>query len=576
MRERGLPRNYWDFAAIRTEITKERPETPGTPPVHIVLQVAEALRMMHEEGLERVYQRHAQMAARARRGASELGLSLQCPELGAYSTTLTAIAAPAGVSPKDLRNGMRVRGVLTAGGLGKYKDSAFRIGHMGDIRLGRRRAHADGARRDARGASGRAMKLQTKILAGLAAGVLVGIVARFPGAGALRQVVLALEPLGTVFIRLITMVVVPLVVASLFVGVASLGDVRRLGRIGGKTLAYFAGTTLVAATIGLGAALAARLGEGLDAATRDSLTTEFEQHGTAAAQAAAPTLTQTLLAMIPSNPFAAAAQGDLLPLIVAVCIFGAAATAVTSDGKRAVVSFFEGVNELSMVVIGWLMRLAPAAVFVLIAATVARSRDSTCSAVSLVYCARWWSLALALHVVIAADPRTARFGARLGADRRSSEAVSDALLLAFSTASSNATLPVSMAAARDRLGISNEVVSFVLPLGRDAQQERRGRVQGGDGGVHRAALRRRARAGTAGHDRADVDGGGVRGRRRARQLARDDADRAERHRPGPARGSGDRAGGRRSTARSTCAGATVNTIGNLVGAAWIARSEQPA
>lgn len=130
-----LPRNYWDFAAIRAEITKDCPETPGTPPVHIVLQVAEALRLMHEEGLERVYQRHAQMADRARRGAAELGLALQCPGLGAFSTTLTAIAAPAGVAPKELRNGMRVRGVLTAGGLGKYKDSSFRIGHMGDIRL---------------------------------------------------------------------------------------------------------------------------------------------------------------------------------------------------------------------------------------------------------------------------------------------------------------------------------------------------------------------------------------------------------------------------------------------------------
>jgi aspartate aminotransferase-like enzyme len=130
-----LPRNYWDFGAIRTEISKECPETPGTPPVDIVLQVAEALRLMHEEGLERVYQRHAQMAARAQSGAAELGLALQCPTLGSFSTTLTAIAAPAGVAPKELRNGMRMRGVLTAGGLGKYKDSAFRIGHMGDIRM---------------------------------------------------------------------------------------------------------------------------------------------------------------------------------------------------------------------------------------------------------------------------------------------------------------------------------------------------------------------------------------------------------------------------------------------------------
>ncbi len=130
-----LPRNYWDFAAIRAEVTKENPETPGTPPVDIVLQVAEALRLMHEEGLPNVYQRHAQMAERARRSAAELGLALQCPDLASYSTTLTAIAAPQGVSPKELRNGMRLRGVLTAGGLGKYTESAFRIGHMGDIRL---------------------------------------------------------------------------------------------------------------------------------------------------------------------------------------------------------------------------------------------------------------------------------------------------------------------------------------------------------------------------------------------------------------------------------------------------------
>jgi aspartate aminotransferase-like enzyme len=75
------------------------------------------------------------MAERTRRGAVELGLALQCPALGAYASTLTAIDAPAGISPKELRNGMRLRGVLTAGGLGPYKETAFRIGHMGDIRL---------------------------------------------------------------------------------------------------------------------------------------------------------------------------------------------------------------------------------------------------------------------------------------------------------------------------------------------------------------------------------------------------------------------------------------------------------
>ena len=309
------------------------------------------------------------------------------------------------------------------------------------------------------------MKLQTKILAGLVAGVLVGIVARIPDLGALqrmvRMVVLMVEPLGIMFIRLLTMTIVPLIVASLFVGVASLGDVRRLGRIGGKTLAWFLGSTLIAATIGLGTALAARLGEGLDAATRDSLTTQFEQHGGAAAQVVAPTLTQSLLAMIPSNPFAAAAQGELLPLIVAVCIFGAAATAVHGDGKRAVVSFFDGVNELSMVVIRWLMKLAPAAVFVLIAATVAKSGLDLLRSLAL-YCAVVLA-AMALHVAILLLPAL-RTGAKLGV-MDFLRKTGDVLMLAFSTASSSVALPVSIEAARDRLGISNEVASFVLPTG---------------------------------------------------------------------------------------------------------------
>ena len=305
------------------------------------------------------------------------------------------------------------------------------------------------------------MKLQTKILVGLVAGVLVGGAARISGFGALERVVLTLEPLGIMFIRLLSMTIVPLIVASLFVGVASLGDVRRLGRIGGKTLAWFLGSTMIAATIGLVAALIARLGEGLDPATRDSLTTQFEQHGTAAAQVTSPTLTQTLLAMIPSNPFAAASTGELLPLIVAVCIFGAAATAIHTDGKRAVVGFFDGVNELSMVVIRWLMTLAPTAVFLLIAATVAKSGMDLLRSLAL-YCAVVIGAAV-VHVLVTLVPAL-RIGARLGV-MDFLRKTGDVLMLAFSTASSSVALPVSIEAARDRLGVSNEVASFVLPTG---------------------------------------------------------------------------------------------------------------
>ncbi|MGH7615652.1 MAG: dicarboxylate/amino acid:cation symporter, partial [Gemmatimonadaceae bacterium] len=304
------------------------------------------------------------------------------------------------------------------------------------------------------------MKLERQIGIGFVTGAIVGAASRAAGVDWLRSAVVALEPLGTVFIRSITMVVVPLVVASVFVGVASLGNARSLGRVGGKTLLYFFGTTLAAAIIGLVVALAMHVGGGLSGADRAAL---LDQPGAPAATATAPppTFVQTLIALIPQNPFAAAASGDLLPLIVAVCVFGAAATVVTSDGRRTLVRFFEGVNELCMVVITWLMRLAPTGVFVLIAVTIAKSGFGVLA--HLAEFALVVVVALAAHVVVTLLPAL-RVGARMGI-RDFTRSVSDALVLAFSTASSNATLPVSIAAARDRLHISPDVAGFVLPAG---------------------------------------------------------------------------------------------------------------
>jgi Na+/H+-dicarboxylate symporter len=198
------------------------------------------------------------------------------------------------------------------------------------------------------------MALHTKILAALIAGVAVGAVARLDAFGALHSMVLAAAPVGTIFIRLIGMVVVPLVIASLFVGVASLGDVRRLGRIGGKTLAYFIGTTFAAAIIGCGVALLAGFGPGAGEATVAA----------GSATVANPGLIDTIVSLVPENPFAAAAHGDLLPLIFAVVLFGAAAAVVPGPGRKTVIEFFSGINAIAMVVIGWLMETAPIAVFV--------------------------------------------------------------------------------------------------------------------------------------------------------------------------------------------------------------------
>jgi DAACS family dicarboxylate/amino acid:cation (Na+ or H+) symporter len=309
------------------------------------------------------------------------------------------------------------------------------------------------------------MRLERQIGIGFAGGVIVGALVRATAAQwpPLTAAVVALEPLGTVFIRSITMVVVPLVVASVFVGVASLGNVRALGRVGGKTLLYFLGTTLAAAIIGLVVAVVGRVGQGLSGAERAALLADPNvQSGTTAAIATVPpTIVQTLVGLIPQNPFAAAATGDLLPLIVAVCIFAAAATVTNSDGRQTVVRFFEGVNELSLVVITWLMRLAPAGVFVLIAVTIAKSGLGLLA--RLAEFALVVVLALVVHVGVTLLPAL-RLGARMGV-RQFTRATSDALLLAFSTASSNATLPVSIAAARDRLQISPDVVGFVLPAG---------------------------------------------------------------------------------------------------------------
>jgi aspartate aminotransferase-like enzyme len=130
-----LPRNYWSFADIRRETTKQRPETPGTAPVHLVLQVAEALRMIHEEGLAAVCRRHELMSARVIQGAADLGLELQCPALERRTVTVTGISAPAGIAPGQIRDALKARGILTAAGMGPYVETAFRIGHMGDIRM---------------------------------------------------------------------------------------------------------------------------------------------------------------------------------------------------------------------------------------------------------------------------------------------------------------------------------------------------------------------------------------------------------------------------------------------------------
>ncbi len=336
------------------------------------------------------------------------------------------------------------------------------------------------------------MKLHTQISIGLVAGAIVGVGANIIGSATdstIADGVARLRPFGDAWIRAITAVVIPLVVASLVVGAASLGDMRTLGRMGGKTIAYYMATTAIAVSIGLVLSNVVRPGSGMSDASREELLAEFaaDAEGRIELARGAPNMGQTLLDMIPSNPIAAAAEGDMLPLILFTLVFGAAASMLADEKKKVLIGFFDAVNHVSMTIIHWIMKLAPFAVFALIAAVTARFGLSILQ--SLTVYALTVVAGLAIHAFVTYG-LAVKFLARLRPldfFRR----IREVQLLGFSTSSSNATLPVTIATAEEKLGVST----------RDAGLGRRGgRAERG----HHYA-RDRAAAGERARDRDRVD-----------------------------------------------------------------------
>jgi Na+/H+-dicarboxylate symporter len=311
------------------------------------------------------------------------------------------------------------------------------------------------------------MPLYTKITIGLVLGAVVGAAVNLLGFAQTTVWTDAVLPflnfVGTAFIRAITMIVIPLVVASLLVGVASLGDLRKLGRMGGKTLGYYLLTTAVAITIGLVLALLVRPGSRISPESRDQLAADFsgEAAGRVALAAEKPGVWDVLLNMIPNNPVAAAADGNLLPLIVFVVIFGAALTLLVPERRDAILTFFAGINDAAMIVIDWIMKLAPYAVFALIASVISRFGLDVLQ--SLAIYTGVVIFGLLLHAVGTYGTLVTLL-ARLN-PLEFFRRIREVPLIAFSTSSSNATLPVTIETAEEDLGVSNSVASFVLPLG---------------------------------------------------------------------------------------------------------------
>ena len=288
----------------------------------------------------------------------------------------------------------------------------------------------------------------------MALGAIAGGAANLGNIGWLRSSLIGVEPAGTAFIRLITMIVVPLIVASIVVGAASLGDVRRLGRIGGKTLACYLLTTAAAVTLGLVLSDLVQPGSRIDASTRDALASQLSSEATTFVKMAqtAPSVKDILLGIIPRNPVRAAADFELLPLIFFSVIFGAAMSTLHGDARTPVLRFFEGVNQACTVIILWVMKLAPYAVFALIAAVVARFGLDLLR--SLLIYALVVLAGLAFHTLVTLS-LLVRFGARLS-PREFFRKIAAVQLFAFSTSSSNATLPLTMETAEHKLGISKE------------------------------------------------------------------------------------------------------------------------
>lgn len=315
-------------------------------------------------------------------------------------------------------------------------------------------------------APGRGMALHTKILIGLVLGAIGGTVSNlvFKGTPELMWVVdNVLNPIGQVFLRMLFMVVIPLVFTSVTLGVASLGDPRRIGRIGLKTLGFFLITTALAAAIGLMMVNLIQPGLAIDQVTRDALMTEFSgQAGERVQQATASRFgIDTFVNIVTRNPVKSAADGDMLGLIFFSLVFGIALTLLPEDRSSPVLKLLDGIAGAVMVMIGFAMKLAPIGVFGLIFTVTAKFGWQFLQSLLLYVVTVLGGLLLHQFIVI---PLLARFLANVGPGEFI-RGVRELVITAFSTSSSNATLPTTIKTATRNFGVPREIAGFVLPLG---------------------------------------------------------------------------------------------------------------
>lgn len=309
------------------------------------------------------------------------------------------------------------------------------------------------------------LALHWQILIGMALGLVVGLI--FRQADAAWFVSDWIKPFGTIFINSLKLIAVPLIISSLIKGVSDLKDISRLSSMGGRTVALYVFTTVVAVTVGLLVVNLVGPGSSVSAETRESLLKDFEAKAgekiaAAEDQKEAGPL-QPLVDVVPDNVFkAATSNGDMLKVIFFVVFFGIGLILVPEDKAKPVKEFFDGLNEVILKLIDLIMLAAPYGVFALLAALVVESPNKELLVALLKY-----SLCVVAglgFMVFGFYPMMVRaFTGRKYTDFL--QGISPAQLLAFSTSSSAATLPVTMERVEEHLGVEREVTSFVLPIG---------------------------------------------------------------------------------------------------------------
>ncbi len=309
------------------------------------------------------------------------------------------------------------------------------------------------------------MKLHNKIILGLVLGAAAGVTAnRFAAdAGWLRWVNDNLmNPVGQVFLRMLIMTVIPLVFATLTLGVAGLGDLRHIGKVGAKTMAYFLLSTGLSAVIGLVLVNLFQPGAGLDPAMQQELLEAYrgQAQGIQSNMATGFGI-NTFVNIVPRNPVQAAANLDMLAIIFVSIMFGAALTLLPEEKAKPFTRLLDALAEIVIVIIGFAMKLAPYGVFGLIFYTTSRFGWHLLASLG-------WYVAvvvagLAIHSLVGISALVRVFG---GLNPLVFwKKIRASIVTAFSTSSSNATLPTNIAVAEQELKIPARIAGFVLPIG---------------------------------------------------------------------------------------------------------------